>query len=160
MLRKLSASIALLTVILFSQSILAQGANPFIGTWDIDFSASGFGSAVPPANMSRTYVDHGDDSYTYIVIRTNPDSSLSASTSHYSYNGEQTPIASFNQDQQATISYRKINNTTVEYTVYVDGEVQQIGAKFVSPNYQQLTISIQYPNSDQENQVLIFNKRR
>jgi len=160
MLRRIPALIAVVAVLILSQSVLAQGGNPFIGTWDIDFSASSFGSAVPPANMSRTYVDHGDDSYTYIVITTNPDSSLSATTSHYSYSGEQTPIASFNQDQQATISYRKINNTTVEYTVYIDGEVQQIGAKFISPNYQQLTISIQYPNSDEENQILIFNKRR
>jgi hypothetical protein len=38
--------------------------------------------------------------------------------------------------------------------------VSQIGAKFISPNYQQLTISIQYPDSDQENQILVFNRRR
>jgi len=60
---------------------------------------------------------------------------------------------------QATISYRKIHDTSVEYTVYVDGEVSQIGAKFVSPNFQQLSIAIQSPNSDQQDQILIFNKR-
>lgn len=157
---KITVSIALLVILSFTQSALGQGENPFIGTWDIDFRESDFGSAVPPANMSRTYVDHGDATYTYIVITTNADSTLSASTSRYSYSGEQTPIAAFNQVQQASISYRKIGDTSVEYTVYVDGEIQQIGSKFVSPNYQQLSISIQYPNSDQDNQILIFNKRR
>ncbi len=35
----------------------------------------------------------------------------------------------------------------MEYTVYLDGEVQQIGAKVVAPNYQQLRIIIQFPNT-------------
>ena len=43
--------------------------------------------------------------------------------------------------------------------MYLDGEVQQIGAKFISPNYQQLSIAIQFPNSNQEDQILIFNRR-
>lgn len=40
------------------------------------------------------------------------------------------------------ISYSKISDTTVEYTVYLNGETLQIGARLVSPNYQQLTINI------------------
>lgn len=47
----------------------------------------------------------------------------------------------------------------MEYTVYLDGEVQQIGAKVVTPNYNQLRIVVQFPNSDQEDQVLVSNKR-
>jgi hypothetical protein len=37
--------------------------------------------------------------------------------------------------------------------------VQQIGAKVVTPNYQQLRIIVQFPDSDQEDQVLVFNRR-
>jgi len=84
---------------------------------------------------------------------------VNASSAHYTYGGEEHPIANFNQQVRGTISYHRINDTTVEYTVYVDGEVAQIGAKFISPNYQQLTIAIQTPNSDQEDQILVFNKR-
>ena len=76
-----------------------------------------------------------------------------------SYSGEQYPIASLATIPTARISYKRINETTVEYTVRLDGEVQQIGAKFISPNYQRLTIAIQYPNSDQKDQILVFNKR-
>ena len=144
----------------FSGTVLAQSANPFIGTWDIDLRASNFGSGTAPANMSRTYFDHGDNSYTFMVITTAEDGSLTGSTSHYTYSGDKYAMATFNQDARATISYNRINDTTVEYTVYLDGEVQQIGAKFISPNFQQLTISIQFPNTDQDNQLLIFNKRR
>lgn len=159
MLKKLSALLIAFSLTLASANTLAQSANPFLGTWDIDIRQSNFGSTTVPANLSRTYFDHGDETYTYMVITTAEDGSLSGSTARYSYSGEQYSIASFNQDQRAEISYRKIAPTTVEYTVYVDGEVQQIGAKVVAPNYQQLRIIIQFPNSDQEDQVLVFNKR-
>ena len=138
----------------------AESNNPFIGTWDIDFQQSEFGNSTVPKNLSRTYFDHGDGTYTFIVVETNPDGSLSGTTSHYSYSGEKYAIASLDELDQAVISYNKINDTTVEYTVYLNGEVQQIGAKFISPNYEQLTIAIQFPNSEQENQVLRFNRRR
>ncbi|NKB33338.1 MAG: hypothetical protein GKR91_09590 [Pseudomonadales bacterium] len=158
MVKKIAALLITFLFTLVSATSLAQGANPFLGTWDIDFRESNFGSATAPANLSRTYFDHGDETYTYMVITTAQDGSLSGTTARYSYSGEQYPIASFNQDQSAQISYRKIAPTTVEYTVYLNGEVQQIGAKVVAPNYQQLTIIIQFPNSDLEDQVLVFNK--
>lgn len=150
---------AVLAFALVSVGALAQGDNPFIGTWDIDLRASVFGSTTAPANMSRSYFDHGDGTYTYMVITTAQNGSLSGTTSHYSYSGDQYVIAGFNQSQQAKISYRKISDTTTEYRVYLNGELQQIGAKFVSPNYQQLTISIQFPNSEQDDQILMFNRR-
>ena len=159
MLRKISTLLIVSLFILVSASTLAQSANPFVGTWDIDIRQSNFGNATAPANLSRTYFDHGDETYTYMVITTEEDGSLSGTTARYSYSGEQYSIASFNQDQRAKISYRKIAPTTVEYTVYLDGEVQQIGAKVVAPNYQHLRIIIQFPNSDQEDQILVFNKR-
>lgn len=152
-------SLLLVLLLGLASSALAQAQNPFIGTWDIDLRESNFGSATPPANMSRTYFDHGDGSYTYMVITTAQDGSLSGSTANYSYDGELYPIANFDQNPEATISYTQINDTTVEYRVYLDGELSQIGAKYISPNHQHLTISIQYPGTGQENQILLFNKR-
>lgn len=159
MVRKSILAIVGTLCLCFSAATSAQGENPFIGTWDIDMSRSNFGSATPPASMSRTYYDHGDGSYSYIVVTINQDGVVNASSAHYDYSGNTHPIANFNQDVQATISYRKTHDTSVEYTVYVDGVVSQIGAKFVSPNFQQLSIAIQSPNSDQQDQILIFNKR-
>lgn len=157
---KLQSLLAAFLLSIVTTSILAQGANPFIGTWDIDLRASNFGSGTAPVNMSRTYYDHHDNTYTYMVITTAEDGSLSGTTARYSYSGERYPIASFNPAQDAMISYSKISDTTVEYTVYLNGETQQIGAKLVSANYQQLTIAIQFPNSELEDQILVFNKRR
>ena len=155
--------IATILVALFALAgfslVMAQSENPFIGTWDIDLRESDFGSATPPRNMSRTYADLGDGRYMYLVVTINEQGQLSGSSASYSYDGEQYPIASLDQNQAARISYRKINDATVEYTIRVDGEVTQIGAKFISPNYQRLTISIQFPNSDQANQILVFNRR-
>jgi hypothetical protein len=153
--------LAMLALFFIHSNALAQvqGENPFIGTWDIDLERSNFGSAAAPATMARTYYDHEDGTYSYILVTTDQNGVINASSAHYSYSGEAHPIANFNQDIKATISYKRLNETTVEYTVYVNGEVAQIGAKFISPNYQQLTIAIQTPNSGAADQILVFNRR-
>ena len=150
-----------LIILLAASLSLAQTENPFIGTWDIDFDESDFGSAMPPQNMSRSYTDLGNGSYAYQVATVSQDGTLGLTSAIYTYSGQEYPIVSFDElPAPAMISYRRENDSAVEYTVRVGGEVTQIGSKFISPNYQRLTISIQFPNSDLENQILIFNRRR
>lgn len=159
--RKIATILVAISGLLSSAAALAQEENPFIGTWDIDFTESDFGSATPPQNMSRSYTDLNNGSYAYQVAVVNQDGSLSLTSAIYTYSGEEYPIVSFDElPAPARISYRRISDTTVEYTVRLDGEVTQIGSKFISPNYGRLTISIQFPDTDLENQVLIFNRRR
>ncbi len=153
-------SAALISMTAFITTVnAAESENPFIGTWDLNITESDFGSVAVPADMSRVYADLGDGNYMYLVVTINEDGSFGGTSATYSYSGDQYPIASIAQLETPRISYRKINDTTVEYTVRLGGEVQQIGAKFISPNYQQLTIAIQFPNSDQEDQILVFNRR-
>ena len=161
MLKKLQSLLSALALSAISLGALAQSENPFIGTWDIDFDESDFGSSTVPQNISRSYTELGNGSYAYQVATVNPDGTVSLTSAIYTYNGEQYPLASFDElPEAALISYKKINETTVEYTVHLAGEANQIGAKFISPNYQRLTIGIQFPNSDLENQILVFNRRR
>ena len=96
----------------------------------------------------------------YLVVTIDKAGTLGGSSASYSYSGEQYPIASLNQLPATLISYSKINDTTVEYTITLDSEVSQIGAKSISHSHQQLTIGIQFPNSDQKDQLLVFNRRR
>ncbi|MBT8145988.1 MAG: hypothetical protein KJN90_04000 [Gammaproteobacteria bacterium] len=148
-------------ILLATSSAMAQNENPFIGTWDIDMDESDFGSNAAPQNMSRSYTDLGNGSYAYQVATVSQDGTLGLSSAIYSYSGQEYPIVSFDElPAPAMISYNRINDTTVEYTVRLGDEVSQIGSKIISPNYQRLTISIQFPGTDQENQILIFNKRR
>ena len=157
---KIATILVALSVLLGSSIALAQDENPFLGSWDIDFDESDFGNATVPKNLSRSYGDMGGGTYMYQVITINQDDTVNITSAHYTYSGEQYPISSFDDLPNATlISYIKINETTVVYTVHIGGEVNQIGAKFISPGYQRLTISIQFPNSDQENQILVFNRR-
>lgn len=159
--KKIATILVALSVLFGASAALAQNENPFIGTWDIDFDESYFGNAPVPQNLSRSYTDLGNGSYAYQVARVNQDGSLGLSSAIYTYSGNEYPIVSFDElPAPARISYRRINEATVEYTVRIGDEVQQIGAKFISPNHQRLSINIQYPNSDQENQILIFNRRR
>lgn len=141
----------------------AQGENPFIGTWDIDKSESDFGSGVVPASMSRTYQDLGNGGYMYLVVSINEDGSIGGSSASYKYDRQENRIASLNQAAPTTISYRRLNDKTVEYTVRVDGRVTQIGAKTISPDGRVLQIAIQNLNPQGEiinKQILAFNRRR
>ncbi len=143
----------------YSSTLDAQD-EPFLGTWDLDIAASNFGGEPPPSAMSRSYGDLGNGSYMYLVVSNNVDGSLGGSSATYKFDGAQYPVASLNQTAQASISYRMSNERNVEYTVTVDGQVTQIGAKTISSNGSLLTIAIQFPNSNQENQILRFNRRR
>jgi hypothetical protein len=145
---------------MFAMAAVGQDENPFIGTWDLDREASDFGGSVQPQNMSRTYADLGNGSFMYLVANLTPDGSLGGSSATYKYDGEQYPIASLTASDPAYISYRKINDKTVEYRVQVDGMVTQIGAKTISNDGRVLTIAIQFPASSQSNQILRFNRRR
>ncbi len=157
------AQILLLSVcFLCSALALAQGENPFVGTWDIDLAASNFGGAEKPANMSRTYADLGDGSYMYLVATVNVNGTLGASSATYRYDGRRYPIAATAIGNQATISYQRLNDRAVQYTVRVGETVTQIGAKTISPDGRVLQIAIQFPASEgqQANQILVFNRRR
>lgn len=149
-----------LSVMFASTFSLAQVEDPFIGSWDINLTESDFGSAIPPKNMSRSYTNLGNGSYAYQVVRVNQDDTLSLTSAIYKYDGAPSPIVSLDEfDEPALISYRKLSDTTVEYTVTLGGKVSQIGSKFISPDQQRLSISIQFPGTDQKNQVLIFKRR-
>jgi hypothetical protein len=112
--------------------------------------------------MSRTYADLQNGSYIYMVATVNSDGTLGGSSATYSYDEQQYPIASLTPGNQAQISYRRLNDRTVEYRVSVNNVVTQIGAKTISPDGRVLRIAIQFPNSqgDQGNQILVFNRRR
>lgn len=164
----LKPALAVLFISLLSPTVVGQvsfqspggGENPFIGTWDLDAERSDFGDVVEPQNMSRTYADLGSGQYMYMVVQINSDGSLGGNSATYSYNGSQYPIANLNPNAGgAMISYRKLNERTVEYTVRVENEVTQIGAKTISVDGRFLTIAVQFPASGASNQILRFNRR-
>lgn len=146
-------------LIVTCQLLLAQGEDPFIGTWDIVKEDSDFGGAPVPTAMSRSYAELGDGSYVYLVVSINANGELGGTTAVYRFDGKAYPLASLVPLEGALISYRKPNDRTVEYTVTLDGVVNQIGAKTLSLDSRVLTIAIQYPNSEQQSQILRFRRR-
>ena len=137
----------------------AQNENPFIGVRDLDRSDSNFGNSPVPANMIRTYADAADGAFMYLLVTMNEDGSIGGSSATYKYDNQENTIASLNPDAQARISYRKVNDKTVEYIVRVDGLTTQIGAKSISPDGSVLTIVIQNIGDEVNNQILRIDRR-
>ena len=90
----------------------------------------------------------------------NENGSIGGSSATYKYDNQENTIASLNPDAQATISYRKVNEKTVEYIVRVNGLTTQIGAKSITPDGSVLTIVVQNITGQVNNQILKFNRRR
>ncbi len=145
---------------LFSIAATAQDENPFIGVWDLDRAGSNFGSSPVPANMIRTYANAADGAFMYLLVTMNEDGTIGGSSATYKYDNQENTIASLNPDAQATISYRKVNEKTVEYIVRVNGLTTQIGAKSITPDGSVLTIVVQNITGQVNNQILKFNRRR
>ncbi|MEX0964034.1 MAG: hypothetical protein WDZ52_08360 [Pseudohongiellaceae bacterium] len=153
-------TILALCVSLLSFSALGQDENPFIGVWDLDRDGSNFGSSPIPVNMIRTYANAADGAFMYLLVTMNEDGSIGGSSATYKYDNQENTIASLNPTAQATISYRKVNEKTVEYIVRIDGLTSQIGAKSITPDGSVLTIVIQNIGGQVNNQVLKFNRRQ
>ncbi|MBL4580769.1 MAG: hypothetical protein JKY29_03030 [Gammaproteobacteria bacterium] len=151
--------VALFTLLL-PLAASAQDDNPFIGVWDLDKSDSNFGSSPVPENMIRTYANAADGAFMYLLVTINADESIGGSSATYKYDNQENTIASLNPDAQAAISYRKVNEKTVEYIVRVNGLTTQIGAKTISPDGSVLTIVIQSVGGQVNNQILKFDRRR
>ena len=153
-------TVTALFAMLIPFTALAQDENPFIGVWDLDSADSNFGSSPVPPNMIHTYADAADGAFMYVLVTINEDGSIGGSSATYKYDNQENTIASLNPDAQARISYRKVNEKTVEYTVRVDGLTTQIGAKSISPNGSVLTIVIQSVGGQVNSQILKFDRRR
>lgn len=142
---------------------IAQGENPFIGTWDLDAANSDFGSAPVPNATTRTYIETGNGGYMYLVVTINQDGSIGGSSASYRYDGANNSIATIGgSGAQSTISYFFVNGRTIEYTIRNGGRTTQIGAKTLSPDSRVLTIVVQNLDPDGGNsssQILRFNRR-
>lgn len=152
--------IAALFAMLIPFTAFAQDENPFIGVWDLDNTDSNFGSSPVPTDMIRTYADASGGAFMYLLVTMNEDGSIGGSSATYKYDNQENTIASLNPDAQATISYRKVNEKTVEYIVRVNGLTTQIGAKTISPDGSILTIVVQNIGGQVNNQILKFERRR
>jgi hypothetical protein len=150
------------SVLVLSLNASAQSLNPFIGTWDLNAEESIFGSAPIPQNIVRTYEDRGGNTYFFIITSVNSDGGRARNSATYKYDELEYPLSGLNQESPATISYKRINDRTIEYTIRNSGTISQIGAKTISMDARRLTIAIQITDAEGElnNQVLVFNKRQ
>lgn len=158
--KKTPKTILLLGAVLLSLAASAQDENPFIGVWDLDRDDSNFGSSPVPTDMIRTYANAAGGAFMYLLVTMNEDGSIGGSSATYKYDNQENTIASLNPAAQATISYRKVNEKTVEYIVRVNGLTTQIGAKTISPDGSVLTIVVQNVGGQVNNQILKFDRRR
>jgi hypothetical protein len=128
-----------LALVLSLVVISAQGTDPLVGTWKLNVAASSYSPGPPPKSMTKTYEDRGGG--VLLSVDKGVDAKGNPTWNHiaFKYDGKDYPSASSTSQTFDTISYKRVDATTIEYTVKRDGKVATITTRTISKDGKTLT---------------------
>jgi len=138
----------------------AVAADPVVGTWELNVAKSKFNSALNPAPKSetRTYSESADG-VTAVTIKTvganGKEETLSLS---FKVDGKDYPV---NDPQADTITEKRIDSHTVEYSEKKAGKTRLQGQRTVSQDGNTLTVSDTWTDKSgvKISQTMVYDKR-
>lgn len=116
----------------------AQEFDPLVGTWTLNVARSTFDPGPPPKSSTRTYEDRGGG--VFVVINRGVDAKGNPTFSAFAakYDGKH-PFANSSSGTLDTISYRRVDASTVEYTITRDGKSSTTTTRTVSKDGRTVT---------------------
>ena len=136
----------------------AQTADPIVGTWELNLAKSKFAPGEAPKSQTRTYVVSGSD-----IKATSKgigsDGKLTAAQWTINDDGKDRPETG-NPDADS-VSFKRIDPYTVEFTERKAGKVATAGTRAVSRDGKVLTITSKGTGSKGQpvSSVMVFDKR-
>ena len=121
-------------------SEVSQAADPFIGTWELNLEKSEFEpSSSAPRITTRTVEDRGDG--LFLVTRHGINAQGNRSFAQYAYkrDGKDYPIAELGAQTAYSISIRRVDAHTEEFTVKSDGRWVSTGTTTISGDGKTMT---------------------
>jgi hypothetical protein len=138
--------------------LAAQGADPIAGTWELNVAKSKYTSDRAPKSQTRTYVVAGQD---IKVSSKGVDGSGKPTAASWTinYDGKDRPQTG-NPDAD-TLSLKRVNAFTVEFTQKRAGKVVITGTRTISPDGKVMTITSKGTTAGGQtiNDVEVFEKR-
>ena len=119
--------------------VSAQGTDPLVGTWKLNVAASTYSPGPPPKSLTKTYEDRGEG--VLLSVDKGVDATGTPTWNHiaFKYDGKDYPLATSTSKTFDTISYKRVDATTIEYTVKYDGKVSTITTRTISKDGKTLT---------------------
>jgi hypothetical protein len=151
-------AVAVLIVGFGGLELLAQAADPLIGTWELNVAKSTSSPGPPPKSSTRTFVQDGNGyKYTNRGIDADGKPYLVEYTAHF--DGKDYPITG---DSNAdTISMKRIDRFTIEFTSKKAGKVSYTSKRVTSQDGKTSTVTAQGTDAQGKpfKNVLVFDKK-
>ena len=128
-----------LALVLSLVVVSAQGTDPLVGTWKLNVAASTYSPGPPPKSLTKTYEDRGGG--VLLSVDKGVDATGTPTWNHiaFKYDGKDYPLASSTSKTFDTISYKRVDATTIEFTVKYDGKISTITTRTISKDGKTLT---------------------
>ena len=150
--------LAALIVALSGIHAFSQGADPIVGTWVLNIAKSKYNPGPAPKSETRTYVVAGPD---IKATSKGIDSDGKPTTAEWTinYDGKDRPQTG-NPDAD-TLSLKRIDPNTTEFTQKKGGKVVITGTRTISKDGKTMTITAKGANAKGQtiNDVEVFEKR-
>jgi hypothetical protein len=151
-------ALAIYVLMLGGSKLAAQGTDPIVGTWELNVAQSKYSPGPTPKSETRTYVVAGQD---IRATSKGVDSAGTPTTAEWTvnYDGKDRPQTG-NPDAD-TLSLKRIDAFTTEWTQKRAGKVVITGTRTISRDGKVMTITSKGTNGKGQtiNNVEVFEKR-
>ena len=152
------AALGIFVLVLGGSKLAAQGTDPIVGTWELNVTKSKYSPSPPPQSETRTYVAAGQD---IRATSKGVDSAGTPTTAEWTvnYDGKDRPQTG-NPDAD-TLSLKRIDAFTTEWTQKRAGKVVITGTRTISRDGKVMTITSKGTNAKGQtiNNAEVFEKR-
>ena len=148
----------LIGLVLLAASMAAAAADPFDGRWQLSLTNSMFDPGPGPKSMTRTQ-SIKDDTYTVSSEIVEQDGSSRTLTYSAKIDGNDHPLTgSLNAD---SISFKRVDARTLEYTQKKDGKVVVKGRHTISPDGTEFEISAkgENPKGEEFSNLFVLDRK-
>jgi hypothetical protein len=137
--------------------LAAQAADPLVGKWELNVAKSKYNPGPAPQSESRTYVVAGKD-IKASMKGVDSTGKPTAGSWIINYEGKERPMTGVADAD--TLTFKRVDASTVEFTQKKAGKVVITGTRTISPDGKVMTIKSKGTNASGQtiNNVEVFEK--
>jgi hypothetical protein len=153
-----ATALVIIVIAAAAVELAAQGTDPLVGTWELNVAKSKYTPGPAPKSETRTYVVAGQD---IKASSKGVDGSGKPTAGSWTvnYDGKDRPETGYpNAD---TLSLKRVNDFSSEFTQKRAGKVVITGTRTISPDGKVMTITYKGTDASGQsiNNVEVFEKR-
>lgn len=155
---RLMALCAAMTLMVPASFLLANPADPFDGTWELNVKASKFSPGPGPKSQTRVYVSDGK---TVKMTSKGVDGEGKPTNVEYTASYDGKDHAMTGNPNADTISLKRVDEYTADSTLKKAGKVIMTGTRVISKDGKVMTITSTGKNLKGEdvNNTMVFDKK-